>query len=157
LFAAHFFFTIRVTQHDERRAIGAGRRLDDVREKPLVRLRIEVFEFLARVLLMVRQIEVGAVVDPLELVPAEWELVLDVVGVFGVMRELIGTVLMPAQLLFPNPKFLDPRQPLRAPELEPLVLAARLHEELHLHLLELTGAENEIPWCNLVAERLADL
>src|SRR6185436_9537062 len=156
-FAAHFFFAVRVTQHYERGAIGAGRRLDDVREKPLVRLGIEVLELLARVLLMVRQIEVGPVVDPLELVPAERELVLDVVGVLGVMRELVFAMLMPAQLLGPDAERLDPFHPLRAPELEPLVLAARLDEELHLHLLEFTGAENEIAGGNFVAERFAHL
>ena len=33
----------------------------------------------------------------------------------------------------------------------------RRHEELHLHLLELTGAEDEVARGDLVAERLADL
>jgi hypothetical protein len=34
---------------------------------------------------------------------------------------------------------------------------ARLDEELHLHLLELAGAEDEVARRDLVAERLADL
>src|SRR3954471_16413476 len=32
---------------------------------------------------------------------------------------------------------------------------AGAHEVLHLHLLELTGAEDEVAWCYLVAEGLA--
>src|SRR3954466_14941836 len=31
---------------------------------------------------------------------------------------------------------------------------AGAHEVLHLHLLELTGAEDEVAWCDLVAEGL---
>ena len=47
---------------------------------------------------------------------------------------------------------------LRLPVLEPLhVVRARLDEELHLHLLELARAEDEVPGRDLVAERLADL
>lgn len=43
------------------------------------------------------------------------------------------------------------------PALEVLHVRARLDEELHLHLLELTRAEREVARRNLVAERLADL
>src|SRR5260221_2611431 len=108
-------------------------------------------------LLMIRQIEVGAVVDALELLPAEREFILDVERVRGVMRELILAVLMPTQFLVPNPEPLDPIHPFRAPGLEPLVLAAGFHEELHLHLLELPSPKDEVARRDLVAERLADL
>src|SRR5688572_27378270 len=56
-----------------------------------------------------------------------------------------------------------PAQALFLPVLEPLHVAARrrlrlrVDEELHLHLLELTRAEDEVPGRDLVAERLADL
>ena len=50
-----------------------------------------------------------------------------------------------------------PLHPPLPPALEPLRVGARLHEELHLHLLELAGAEDEVPGRDLVAERLADL
>ena len=43
------------------------------------------------------------------------------------------------------------------PPLEPLLVGAGLHEELHLHLLELAGPEDEVPRRDLVAERLPDL
>ena len=49
--------------------------------------------------LVIREIEVRAVVNALELLPAERKLVLNVVRILGVMRELIFLVLMPAQLL----------------------------------------------------------
>src|SRR5690349_23153022 len=50
-----------------------------------------------------------------------------------------------------------PLHSLLFPVLEPLHVRARLDEELHLHLLELTCAENEISGRDLVAERFADL
>src|SRR6185312_14022777 len=43
------------------------------------------------------------------------------------------------------------------PVLVPLLITARLDEELHLHLLEFTGAEDEIARGNLITETLADL
>ena len=43
------------------------------------------------------------------------------------------------------------------PVLEPLLRLGRRHEELHLHLLELARAEDEVAGRDLVAERLADL
>ena len=43
------------------------------------------------------------------------------------------------------------------PVLVPLLVGAGLDEELHLHLLELAGAEDEVARRDLVAERLADL
>src|SRR5258708_6845596 len=107
--------------------------------------------------LMIRQIEVGAVVDALELLPAEREFILDVERVRGVMRELILAVLMPTQFLVSNPEPLDPIHPFRAPGLEPLVLRAGFHEKLHLHLLELASPKDEVAGRDLVAERLADL
>ena len=39
----------------------------------------------------------------------------------------------------------------------PGLVGAGLDEELHLHLLELAGAEDEVARRDLVAERLADL
>jgi hypothetical protein len=50
-----------------------------------------------------------------------------------------------------------PRHAEAAPPLEPLLVGARLDEELHLHLLELAGPEDEVAGRDLVAERLPDL
>ena len=44
-----------------------------------------------------------------------------------------------------------------APVVEPLQIGARLAEELQLHLLELTDAEDEVAGGDLIAEGLADL
>jgi hypothetical protein len=50
-----------------------------------------------------------------------------------------------------------PLLPAVDPILVPLLGARRLDEELHLHLFELAGAENEVTGRDLVAEALADL
>ncbi len=50
-----------------------------------------------------------------------------------------------------------PAVPLGAPILEPAVALLGRDEVLHLHLLELTRAEDEVARCDLVSERLADL
>ena len=157
LLTAHLFLSIGVAQHHQGRAVGPSRGLDHVGNEPLVGLRIEVLELLPRVLLVVRQIEVGPVVNALEFLPAEREFILDVVGVRGIVRELILAVLMPAQLLWPNPESFHPLHPFRAPGLEPFVLGAGFHEKLHLHLFELASPKDEVAGRDLVAERLADL
>src|SRR5439155_6673 len=64
---------------------------------------------------------------------------------------------MKAQLLRPDAQTPQPLHPLLTPELEPLEVRARLDEELHLHLLELARAEDEVPGRDLVTERLPDL
>ena len=68
-------------------AVGTGRRLDDEWDVPLVRGLIEVVLPLAGVFLVPPQVEVAAVVDALDLVPPEGELVLDVEGRLGVVRQ----------------------------------------------------------------------
>ena len=50
-----------------------------------------------------------------------------------------------------------PGHALLLPRLEPLKLRARLHEVLHLHLLELAHAEDELAGHDFIAEGLADL
>src|SRR6266550_971827 len=106
---------------------------------------------------MPREVEIGAVVNSLELVPAEWELVLDVVRVLRVVGELVLRMLVKAQLVPPDPESVVPLHPLLFPEFEPLAVRARLHEELHLHLLEFPGPEYEVPGRDLVAERFPNL
>src|SRR5687768_16454461 len=50
-----------------------------------------------------------------------------------------------------------PRHPRLAPLLERFGVRARLHEELHLHLLEFPRAEDEVPRRYLVPERFSYL
>src|SRR6266513_2322823 len=106
---------------------------------------------------MAREVEVRAIVNALELLPAERELVLDVVRVLGVMGELFLGMLVKAQLLGPDAQAPQPLHALRPPEPEPLEVRAGLHEEWHLRLLELARAEDEVPRRDLIAERLPDL
>src|SRR5207245_5869259 len=134
-----------------------GRGLDDVRDVALAGRGIQILELLAGELLVAREVEIGAVMDPLELVPAEGELVLDVVGLFGVVRELLRRMLVEAQLFGSDAQLHQPLHALGAPELEPLAVGAGLYEELHLHLLELARPKREVAGGDLVAERLADL
>jgi hypothetical protein len=107
-----------------------------------------------------REVEVGAVGDPLELAPlaaGEVEAVLDVDGALGVVRQLLGRVLVDAQVVGVDAEVGVPAQPLVDPVLVPLLVLAGLDEELHLHLLELAGAEDEVAGRDLVAEALAGL
>src|SRR5204863_2174772 len=94
---------------------------------------------------------------PLELLeavrPAEVEL--DVERGARVVRELL--VRLVAQPFGGEAERVVPAHALRLPVLEVLLVRARLDEELHLHLLELARAEDEVPRRDLVAERLADL
>ena len=57
----------------------------------------------------------------------------------------------------PNSQRLVPIETGGEPVVEPLRRLVRWNEELHLHLLELTRTEDEVPGSDLVAERLADL
>ena len=103
------------------------------------------------------EIEVGAVVDSLELLPAERELVLDVERLLGVVRQLVRCVLVEPQLLGADAEAPVPLHTRLLPLVEPALVLVRPHEELHLHLLELARAEDEVPRSDLVAERLAHL
>src|SRR5688572_9266436 len=59
-------------------------------------------------------------------------------------------LLLQAQVRVPVPALFDP-------VLVPGLVRARFDEELHLHLLELAGAEDEVARCDLVPEGLPDL
>ena len=80
LLARDLLLVVGVDEEGERRAVGAGRRLDHVRDVALLRRRVDVLELLAGVLRVLGQVEVAAVRDPLELGPADREQVLDVAG-----------------------------------------------------------------------------
>ena len=106
------------------------------------------------------QVEVGAVGDALKLAPlaaGEPVPVLDVHGALGVVRALLRRVLEQAQVLLLHAQAGVPALPRGDPVVVPFLVGAGLDEELHLHLLELAGAEDEVARGDLVAERLADL
>ncbi len=109
---------------------------------------------------MHRQVVVGAVGDALqlgELAAAEVEAVLDVHRALGVVGQLLLGVLEEAHVLGAQAEVDVPVPALLEPVLVPGLVLARLDEELHLHLLELAGAEDEVAGRDLVAEALADL
>ena len=106
---------------------------------------------------MLREVEVAAVRDPLELRPAHRVEVLDVARRARIVRELVRLVRARAQVALPDAVADVPREPLGDPVAIPLVRLARRHEVLHLHLLELERAEDEVSRRDLVPERLADL
>src|SRR5262249_34853331 len=155
--ALDLVLVVRVDQERERRAVGAGGGLDDVRDVALARLLVEEREVLAAPLGVLLQVEVGAVRDALELGPAEREFIFDVGAALRVVRELVGRVLAKAQVLGLDAEAQVPLEALLLPVLVPLQVLAGLDEELHLHLLELARAEEEVARRDLVAERLAGL
>ena len=73
------------------------------------------------------------------------------------MRELVGVVRAQAQVLGVDAEPHVPVEALLQPVLVPALGLVGRHEELHLHLLELERAEDEVAGRDLVAERLADL
>ena len=95
--------------------------------------------------------------DALHLLRAKREVVVDIPRRFGIVRQFIGAVLVPMDVIHIHADGLVPVPADLPPILEPLVLAARLHEELHLHLLELAHAKDEVRRDDLVAKRFADL
>src|SRR6185295_7386253 len=138
-------------------AVDAHRRLDHHRYVVLLGVGIGDAEVLAGILAVPRQIPVAAVVDALDLLPAEREEILDVDRRARVVGELVGRVRARAQPVVPEAELAVEREPLGLPVLEPLLALARVHEELELGLLELARAEREVARIDLVAERLADL
>ncbi len=151
---------VGVQQERQHRAADTGGRLDDVRRPALLGLLVVVGEVLAGGLGVGAEVVVGAVGDTLQLAPlvaAELEAVLDVSGALGVVGELLLRVLVPPHVLLAQAETGVPVPALPHPVLLPLLVLARLDEELHLHLLELTGAEDEVAGRDLVAERLAHL
>lgn len=109
---------------------------------------------------MRREIEVRAVGDALELGPLrarEAEAVLDIDGALGVVAELLLGMLEHPQVLRIDAEVDVPVPALLEPVLVPFLVGAGLDEELHLHLLEFAGAEDEVARRDLVAEALAGL
>ena len=157
LLAPDLVLVVGVDQEREHRPVGAGGRLDHVRDVALLGRRVDVLELLAGVLGVLGEVEVAAVGDPLELGPADREQVLDVAGAARVVRQLVGVVRAQPQVVGADPELEVPVQPLLEPVLEPPLGLVGRDEELHLHLLELARAEDEVAGGDLVAEALADL
>ena len=103
LLATDLLLAIGVDQEGERGPIRAAGGLDDPRDEVLVPSPGRSTRGSRRAPRMARQVEVAAVVDALELLPAEREAVLDVDRLLGVVRQLVGGVLAEAQALGVTP------------------------------------------------------
>jgi hypothetical protein len=94
-----------------------------------------------------------------EFLRSKWELEGDVRAGLGVVGELVTLVDIPTEQFLPNSNIqqelvalVHPLLVVRGPHIGP-----RWDKVLDLHLLELPGAEDEVPRRDLVPERLADL
>ncbi len=104
---------------------------------------------------MLGEVEVGAGVDAFHFLESERHLEFDVGGCVGVVGQLVVVVI--AIFLVAHAESLVPLQAPLFPVFKPFEFLARTHEELHLHLLELAHAEDELACHDLVAERFAYL
>src|ERR1017187_4190545 len=155
--ALHHVFVVGRHEKGHHRARGAGGRLDGVGNVALAGGLVEVLQANARGVGVLGQVVVAAVGHALELVPAPGEGELHVSGALGVMREVLFGVLVQAQLLGLDAQVHVPVVTLRDPVAVPRLRVGGRNEVLHLHLLELAGAKDEVLRGDLVAEGLADL
>ncbi len=144
-------------QEGHHRPGGSGRRFDDMGHVALAAGLVEVLERLARGLGVLGEVVVASVGDALELAPPPGVEELHVGCGRRVVAELLGVVGAQPQSVGRHAEVEVPLVALVAPVLEPAPGLARLHEVLQLHLLELSGAEDEVAGSDLVAERLAHL
>ncbi len=153
----HLLLAVGVDQQRQCYPVGPSRSLDDIGEIALVLCLVEVLELLAGVLLVSAEIEISSVVYAFDFLPAEGKTILDIESCPGVVGQLAARMLMPLELGRVKSKRAVPSHAPFPPPLKPLGISPGLHEELHFHLLELTGSEDEIPRRDLVPECLSDL
>ena len=91
----------------------------------------------------------------LDLLEAEREVVLDVRGGIGIVGQLL--VVVETVVVVAEAQGAVPGHAGLLPTVPPLHLGARAHEELHLHLLELAHAEDELAGYDFVTESLTNL
>ena len=146
---------VRFAEYGEHRAVDAVGRLDDERDKALVRVRVEIVDALSAVLLMAGEVKVCAVVRAVDLAPAEREEKLDVARRAGIVGELLVVVI--AQMLGVDAEVDVELASVLLEVGVQLLVGALFAEGLELRLLELYRAEDEVAGGYLVAERLAYL
>ncbi len=103
---------------------------------------------------MLRQVKVRTIVDTFKLRKAHRELVFHIHGRFCVMRQLI--VILELQVFGLDPVLNVEVPAALLPFRKMLLIRARLHEILHLHLFKFAGTEDEISRSDFIAERLTD-
>ena len=150
-----FLLLVCMTHDREEHTVNTDGCLNDIRSVALVGLRVEVFDALAREFLVLRQVEVGAAMDTLHLLETKRHLEFDVGGSVGIVGQLF--VVVETIVLSSESESLVPCHTCLLPFREPVELGARLHEELHLHLLKLAHTEDKLACHDLVAESLTNL
>src|SRR4051812_14012928 len=102
ILALHLLFPIRVHENGQRCPVGTNRRLDHEWQESRVRRLVEVFQFFLGKLLMLREIEVSAIVNAFNFLKSKRtsEIELNIERTPGVMRELLLRVLMEHQAVF---------------------------------------------------------
>ena len=160
LLAAFFcevFFVEGFTNQGQDGSVAAGGGFDNVRDKLLLGLLVEVFERLAGVFLVLAEVVVATIRDTFQFLLAEGEVVFNVVSFLRVMGSLaIGNV-EDVELLFIESDLVVKRESLFEPfvgEAEAIFGAAEI---FNFHLLELTRAEGEVTRVDFVAEGFTDL
>ena len=154
---AQFLFVEGFADNGQHRAVATGRRLHHVGNETLAGSLVEVLHGLAGAFLVAAQVIIGAVGDTHELLHAEGELVLQVVGLLGVEGALFIRHVEDVNLIAGDTDVLVELEALLQPFVGQAEAVLALAEVFHLHLLELAGAEGEVARVDFVAERLTNL
>ena len=136
------FLAVGCGEHGQEHPVETDGCLYDVRGVAFPCLWIKILNLAAGEFLMIAQVKIGPRVNAFQFLEAEGELELDVGGRVGIVGQLL--VIMETVLLISQSESLVPLQAGLLPLGEPLQLRAGTHEELHLHLLELPHAEDEL-------------
>ncbi len=104
---------------------------------------------------MLTKVEVSTRVYPFNLLEPERESVFYVSGGVGIVCQLV--MVMEPVVVFSESEGHVPSHPCFLPVAKPLKLCSGFDEELHLHLFELTHAEDELTCHDLIPERFAYL
>ena len=159
-FIGHGFFVISVADYGQEHAVNACRGFDDVRDVPGLGGFVEILHGFAAELLVLREIEVTACGDALELLSAEG-IYRDVDGRLGIVSEFFGRLpefeaIAPSPTIhtaFAQPRACQASSPNWVGVHARVVIGDRAEscgdfigpdEILNLHLLKFTRAEGEI-------------
>ena len=123
----------------------------------LVGFRIEIGHVLARVILVLSEVVVGSVGNAPKLAPSEREEELKVGSCLGVEAKLVRIVIAKTKVFISHSKVKKELMAIVLPVCKPFKVGAGLAEEFKLHLLKLSGTENEVSGGDLVSEGLTDL
>ena len=104
---------------------------------------------------MATEVEVRTRVDALNLLETEGEVVLNISCGVGIVGQLV--VVVEAVVVVAEAQGTMPCHTCILPLVPPIHLSAGLHEELHLHLLELSHTEDKLTSHDLVTEGLTYL